>query len=99
MEVYKKYSTNKVAFDQNKVDYQLDNIYESIVKISKRAKEISSEIEKDLKVRLGEFQYENEVIEEVFENREQIEVSKYYERLPKPTQIAAQEWVDAQESK
>ena len=68
------------------------NIYESVAIISKRANQISTEIKQDLTKKLAEFASYNDSLEEVFENREQIEISRYYERLPKPTLIAAQEF-------
>ena len=71
-----------------------DNIYESVVIISKRANQISAEIKQDLNKKLAEFASYNDSLEEVFENREQIEISRYYEKLPKPTLLATEEFVD-----
>jgi len=68
------------------------NVYESIVVIGKRANQISSEMKEELNSKLSEFNTSTDNLEEVFENREQIEISKYYERLPKPTLIAIQEF-------
>ena len=68
------------------------NVYESIVVISKRANQISSEMKEELNSKLSEFNTSTDNLEEIFENREQIEISKYYERLPKPTLIAIQEF-------
>ena len=62
--------------------------------IAKRANQISVEIKQELNRKLEEFAYYTDNLEEVFENREQIEISKYYERLPKPTLIATQEFLD-----
>ena len=70
------------------------NIYESVSIIGKRANQISSEIKHDLTKKLAEFASYNDSLEEVFENREQIEISRYYERLPKPTLLATQEFVE-----
>ena len=70
------------------------NIYESVSIISKRANQISVEIKEELKKKLDEFSSSSDNLEEVFENREQIEISRFYERLPKPTLIAAQEFSD-----
>jgi DNA-directed RNA polymerase subunit K/omega len=70
------------------------NIYESVVIISKRANQIGSEIKQDLTKKLAEFASYNDSLEEVFENREQIEISRYYEKLPKPTLLATQEFIE-----
>lgn len=70
------------------------NIYESVVIIGKRANQISVEIKSDLSKKLAEFASYNDSLEEVFENREQIEISRYYEKLPKPTLLATQEFID-----
>lgn len=71
-----------------------DNIYESVAIISKRANQISAEIKQDLTKKLAEFASYNDTLDEVFENREQIEISRYYEKLPKPTLLATEEFVD-----
>lgn len=70
------------------------NIYESIAIIAKRANQISLEIKQDLSKKLSEFASYNDSLEEVFENREQIEISRFYEKLPKPTLIATEEFVE-----
>lgn len=70
------------------------NVYETIAIISKRANQISSELKDELNSKLSEFNTASDNLEEIFENREQIEISKYYERLPKPTLVAIQEFVD-----
>lgn len=70
------------------------NIYESVAIIAKRANQISLEIKQDLSKKLSEFASYNDSLEEVFENREQIEISRFYEKLPKPTLIATEEFVD-----
>ena len=72
------------------------NIYESVVIIGKRANQISGAMRDDLEKKLQEFASLNDNLEEVTENREQIEISRYYEKLPKPTLIAAQEFLDDQ---
>lgn len=71
-----------------------DNVYESVVIIGKRANQISIEIKQDLNKKLAEFASYNDSLEEVFENREQIEICRYYEKLPKPTLLATQEFVE-----
>lgn len=83
-----------ITYDKNKVDSETGNIYESISIIAKRASQINSEIKKELVEKLEEFATYNDSLEEVFENKEQIEVSKFYERLPKPQAIAVKEWLD-----
>ncbi len=70
------------------------NIYESVAIISKRSNQISVEIKQDLSKKLAEFASYNDSLDEVFENREQIEISRYYEKLPKPTLLATQEFLD-----
>ena len=72
------------------------NIYESVAIMGKRANQISVEIKQDLSKKLAEFASYNDSLEEVFENREQIEISRYYEKLPKPSSLAAQEYVDGE---
>lgn len=70
------------------------NIYESVVIISKRANQISAEIKQDLSKKLQEFASYNDSLDEVFENREQIEISRYYEKLPKATLLATEEFLE-----
>ena len=70
------------------------NIYESVVIISKRANQSSAEIKQDLSKKLQEFASYNDSLDEVFENREQIEISRYYEKLPKATLMATEEFLD-----
>ena len=79
--------------DKNKVDEKTNNIYEAISIIAKRSNQINTDLKKELVVKLEEFATNNESLEEVFENKEQIEVSKFYERLPKPHAIAMDEWL------
>jgi len=70
------------------------NVYESVAIISKRANQISVKIKEELNSKLAEFATTVDNLEEVFENREQIEISKYYERLPKPTILAIEEFME-----
>lgn len=72
---------------------QTGNVYETVCIIGKRANQISIELKKELEKKLQEFA-SNDNNEEVSENREQIEISRYYERLPKPTLIATQEYIE-----
>jgi len=83
-----------ITRDIDKLEAPTGNIYESVVVVSKRANQISVEIKQELNRKLEEFAYYTDNLEEVFENREQIEISKFYERLPKPTLIALQEFVE-----
>ncbi|MDT0644358.1 DNA-directed RNA polymerase subunit omega [Zunongwangia sp. F363] len=85
---------NSVTYDRNAVDAPTDNIYEAISIIAKRATQINSEIKKELLEKLDEFATYNDSLDEIFENKEQIEVSKFYEKLPKPHALAVQEWLD-----
>jgi len=85
---------NTTTIDKNLVDAPTNNIYEAISVISKRATQINSEIKKELLEKLDEFATYNDSLDEIFENKEQIEVSKFYEKLPKPHSLAVQEWLD-----
>lgn len=87
-------SVNTVTYNKNEVDAPTGNIYEAISIVSKRANQINLEIKKELLEKLDEFATYNDSLEEIFENKEQIEVSKFYERLPKPHALALQEWLD-----
>ena len=80
--------------DLRDFDGKTGNIYESIAIISKRANQIGSEIKEELTNKLAEFASTTDNLEEIFENREQIEISRFYERLPKPSLIAIQEFFD-----
>lgn len=82
------------TYNRNAIDAPTDNIYEAISVISRRAEQINSEIKKELIEKLEEFATYNDSLEEIFENKEQIEVSKFYEKLPKPHALAVQEWLD-----
>ncbi len=83
-----------VTRDVRSLDVATENVYESIVVISKRANQISATIKEELNSKLQEFASSNDNLEEVFENREQIEISKYYERMPKPTLLSTQEFLE-----
>ena len=76
------------------VTAETGNIYETVAIIAKRANQISVQIKEDLSKKLAEFASYNDSLEEVFENREQIEISRYYEKLPKPSLLATQEFID-----
>jgi len=83
-----------ITRDTIKMEKETGNIYESIVILSKRSNQISVELKEELNQKLQEFASSTDNLEEIFENREQIEISKFYEKLPKPVAIAMQELTD-----
>ncbi len=83
-----------VTYNKNEIEAPTENIYEAISIIAKRANQINSDLKRELVDKLDEFATYNDSLEEVFENKEQIEVSKFYERLPKPTAMAVEEWLN-----
>ena len=87
---------NTITYNKNVIEEPTGNVYEAITIMAKRANQINSEIKKELTEKLEEFATYNDSLEEVFENKEQIEISKHYEKLPKPTSIAIQEWLDGE---
>ena len=91
---YKKTNAPSNTITRNMVELCEDtgNVYETVAIIGKRANQIAVEMKNDLSKKLQEFASYNDNLEEVYENREQIENSRYYEKLPKPTLIAAQEY-------
>lgn len=93
---YKKTNAplNTVTRDMMDLCKDTGNVYETVAIIAKRANQISSEMKHELDKKLQEFASLNDNLEEVSENREQIEISRYYEKLPKPTLIATQEYID-----
>ena len=93
---YKKTNapTNTITRDMMDLCADTGNVYETVAIIGKRANQISVEIKNDLSKKLAEFASYNDSLEEVFENREQIEISRYYEKLPKPTLLATEEFVE-----
>ncbi len=93
---YKKTNAPLTTITRNQIDLDREtgNIYESLAIISKRANQINVEIKEELNKKLEEFASYTDNLEEIFENREQIEISKFYERLPKPTLIAIQEFLE-----
>ena len=88
-----KAPTTTVTYDRDKIDNTTDNIYKAISIISKRTVQINDDIKKELTSKLEEFATPSESLDEIFENKEQIEVSKFYERLPKPHAMAIEEWL------
>lgn len=93
---FKKSNANKttVTQDLREIEKETGNVYESLVIISKRADQINDEIREELHDKLEEFATSTETLEEIFDNKEQIEVSKYYENLAKPHAISNQEWIE-----
>ena len=91
---YKKTNApiNTVTRDMVKLSENTGNVYETVAIIAKRANQIGEQMKHDLEKKLQEFASLNDNLEEVSENREQVEISRYYEKLPKPTLIAAQEY-------
>ncbi|MBQ7634158.1 MAG: DNA-directed RNA polymerase subunit omega [Bacteroidaceae bacterium] len=89
-----KAPTNTITHNLMDMCEETGNIYESVVIMSKRANQIGNEMKNDLQRKLKEFAQGNDTLEETFENREQIEISRYYEKLPKATLIATKEFED-----
>jgi DNA-directed RNA polymerase subunit K/omega len=93
---YKRVKTDINAVTRNIEDFTqgTNNIYETVAVISKRANQIGLEIKEELNQKLSEFATTSDNLEEVFENREQIEIAKFYEHLPKPTLISVHEYLN-----
>ena len=91
---YKKTNAPTNTVTQNILDLceDTENIYESVAIIAKRANQISADLKTELSKKLQEFASSSDNLDEMFENREQIEISRYYEKLPKPSLIATQEF-------
>lgn len=83
-----------ITRDVEFLDANVGNVYKAITAISKRADQISTEVKEELIAKLAEFASSTDNLEEIFENREQIEISKFYEQLPKPAMIAIQEYIE-----
>ncbi len=86
--------SSTVTRDIRNFDGPTGNLYEAVSIMSKRANQISSEMKEELTAKLAEFANHSDNLEEIFENREQIEISKFYEKLPKPTLIAINEFLE-----
>ena len=95
---YKKIaaSTNTETRDVMKMSDPVGNVYEMVVIIGKRANQLSVEMKQDLDAKLQEFASYSDNLEEVFENHEQIEISRFYEKLPKPSLLAIEEWKEGE---
>jgi RNA polymerase Rpb6. len=87
-------ASTTITRDSHRLDAPTGNLYESVVIIAKRSNQISVEMKQELSRKLEEFATVSDNLEEVFENREQIEISRYYEKLPKPVLIATQEFLE-----
>ena len=85
---------NTVTRDINKLTEPVGNVYETVAILSKRANQISSSLKKELDAKLQDFSVPQDALDETFENKEQIEISRSYEKMPKPTLIATQEFID-----
>ncbi|WP_395048081.1 DNA-directed RNA polymerase subunit omega [Flavobacterium sp.] len=85
---------NTVTYNKTVIEEPTGNVYEAITIMAKRANQINAEIKKELIEKLEEFATYNDSLEEVFENKEQIEVSKFYEKLPKAHALAVEEWLE-----
>lgn len=88
-----KAPASTITRDLRTLEEKTGNIYESIVVIGKRSNQISVEIKEELSRKLNEFASYTDNLEEIFENREQIEISRFYERLPKPVSIATEDFI------
>ncbi|HUH24995.1 MAG TPA: DNA-directed RNA polymerase subunit omega [Flavobacterium sp.] len=89
-------AVNTITYNKAEIEEPTGNIYEAITIIARRATQINTEIKKELIDKLEEFATYNDSLDEVFENKEQIEVSKYYERLPKSHALALEEWINGE---
>ena len=96
MDVKKKVPVNTITRDVKYLAAPTGNIYETVVILYKRANQIALAEKKELAKKLEDFRSDRDTMDEVFENREQIEISKYYEKLPKPDLIAINEFEDGE---
>ena len=83
-----------ITRDVDKIAVKTGNVYESVSIIGQRARQISSKMKEELSGKLSEFASSVDNLEEIFENREQIEISKHYERMPKPVLVAMDEFLN-----
>lgn len=83
-----------ITYDRNVIIQPVGNLYEAISIIAKRADQINVDLKQELTNKLKEFETHNEGLEEIFENKEQIEISRFYERFPKATALAIEEWLN-----
>lgn len=90
----KNVTTTTIPRDLRSMEEATGNLYESIVIISKRANQIAAQTKEEIHTKIASFHHDSDTLEEVFENREQIEMSMTYERQPKPTLVAIEEFLD-----
>jgi DNA-directed RNA polymerase subunit K/omega len=95
---YKRMRIENIAAtrDLNNFDQKTENIYESLVILSKRANQIAVDVKEELNEKIQEFTVNHDMSDEIFENKEQIELARHYEQLPKPSLLAIQEFLDGQ---
>jgi DNA-directed RNA polymerase subunit K/omega len=89
-----KAPNNTITYDRKKVKEPTKNIYKAIKIVGKRAEQINLELKEELIRKLKDFETDQDSLAEIFENKEQIDISRFYERLPKSTAIALQEWLE-----
>jgi len=94
MDIKKSVPTNTITRDVSKLCESTGNVYETTMIIAKRSNQIAASLKQELDQKLKEFSNFADTLEETFENREQIEISRYYEKLPKPTLLAIAEFED-----
>lgn len=96
-EVKKKRPVN-TTITRNTADFSqmTDNIYETVAMLTKRSNQIAIDVKRELHKKIEEFSSNNDTMEEIYENREQIEVVRHYERMPKPTLVATEEYLEGQ---
>lgn len=83
-----------ITYDKKQVEAATGNIYEAIVIVAKRARQINTDLKKEIEDKMQDFTFQNEsIVEEIFENKKQIDLSKFYEKLPKAHAIALKEWL------
>ncbi len=95
---YKKIDAphSTITRDMSELNAKVGNVYETVAIIAKRSNEIAQDLKKELDAKLQDYSIPQDSIEEVFENKEQIEISRSYELMPKPTLLATQEFIDDQ---
>ncbi len=94
MDIKKSTPNNTVTRQLIDIDHETGNVYKSLNIVARRANQIGAELKSELTRKLADFSSPNDSVEETFENHEQIEISRYYERLPKPVLIAMEEFLD-----
>jgi len=85
---------NTITRDMNKLTEKVGNVYETVAIIGKRSNQIANALKKELDAKLQDFSQPQDALDDAYENKEQIEISRSYERMPKPTLIATQEFIE-----